>query len=90
MRGLPALLLWLGCVLALAGCGLGAGSTPGAVRLTVTRDFGDRVLHDTPHPRISGQDTVMSLLLRNYKVDSRSKHRCASEMPGGRYYAGRW
>ena len=26
--------------LALAGCGLGAGHTPGAVQLEVTRDFG--------------------------------------------------
>ncbi len=71
MRGVPALVLGLGCMLAVAGCGLGAGSTPGAVRLTVTRDFGDRVLHVTPRPQISGQDTVMSLLLRNYKVDTR-------------------
>ncbi len=68
---LGTLLLGLGCVLALGGCGLGAGSTPGSVRLTVTRDFGAQVLHSAPHPRISGQDTVMSLLLRNFSVHTR-------------------
>jgi len=71
MRPLPALLLGLSCVLALGGCGLGAGSTPGSVRMTVTRDFGAQALHLAPHPKISGQDTVMSLLLRNYKVHTR-------------------
>jgi hypothetical protein len=67
----PALLLGLGLVLALGGCGLGAGSTPGGVRLSVTRDFGARALHVAQHPSISGQDTVMSLLLRNYRVHTR-------------------
>ncbi len=76
MRIAPALPA-LACVLALAsvpvltGCGLGAGSTPGAVRLIVTRDFGEHVLHLAAHPRISGQETVMSLLLRNYSVNTR-------------------
>jgi hypothetical protein len=71
VRSLPALLLGLGCLLALGGCGLGAGSTPGAVRLTVTRDFGAQVLHASAHPKISGQVTVMSLLLRNYPLSTR-------------------
>jgi hypothetical protein len=70
VRTAPALLA-LACLLALAGCGLGAGSTPGGVRLTVTRDFGTRVLHVATHPKISGQETVMSLLLRNYSVHTR-------------------
>jgi hypothetical protein len=68
---LPALALLAVLACALAGCGLGAGSTPSAVRLTVTRDFGTRVLHASVHPNISGQDTVMSLLLRNYHVSTR-------------------
>ena len=71
MRTGPAALVALACLLALAGCGLGAGATPGGVRLTVTRDFGTRVLHETAHPKISGQDTIMSLLLRNFSVQSR-------------------
>jgi Domain of unknown function (DUF4430) len=63
--------LALACALALAACGLGAGSTPGAVQLLVTRDFGAQVLHAAPHPKISGEETVMSLLLRNYSITTR-------------------
>jgi hypothetical protein len=59
------------CLLVLAGCGLGAGPAPKAVQLLVTRDFGAHVLHATPNPRTSGQETVMSLLLRNYTVTTR-------------------
>jgi hypothetical protein len=58
------------CLLVLAGCGIGAGPAPKAVRLIVTRDFGAHVLHATPNPHISGQETVMSLLLRNYSVST--------------------
>jgi hypothetical protein len=64
-----ALLGALAC--ALAGCGLGAGATPGGVRLTITRDFGTRVIHASAHPKLSGQETIMSLLLRNYSVQTR-------------------
>ena len=71
MRALTAQLLALGCLLALTGCGLGAGRAPTAVRLLVTSDFGERVLHDTPRPKTAGQETVMSLLLRNYPVGTR-------------------
>jgi Domain of unknown function (DUF4430) len=59
------------CLLALAGCGIGAGPAPKAVQLLVTRDFGAHVLHTTPDPRIAGQETVMSLLLRNFSVSTR-------------------
>jgi hypothetical protein len=55
----------------LAGCGLGAGATPGAVTLTVTREFGGRVVADRHPLKVHGQETVMSLLLRNYKVGTR-------------------
>ena len=71
VRGGSASLLALACAMALCGCGLGAGRTPGAVRLTVTSGFGAEVLHAAPHPKISGQDTVLSLLLRNYSVRTR-------------------
>jgi len=71
LRAFAAPLIALGCLLILAGCGLGAGPAPTAVRLLVTRDFGERVLHDTPQPKVSGQETVMSMLLRNYAVSTR-------------------
>lgn len=54
-----------------AGCGLGAGAAPSAVQLTVTRDFGARVLGPRGAPRVQGQETVMSLLLRNDAVTTR-------------------
>lgn len=66
-----AALLALGAVIALAGCGLGAGAAPSAVRLLVTRDFGSRVLAEQPQPKLAGEETVMSLLLRNETVSTR-------------------
>ena len=71
MRGPLAALCAVVGLLVLAGCGLGAGAAPTAVQLLVTRDFGAHVLHTTPDPRISGQETVMSLMLRNYSVSTR-------------------
>jgi hypothetical protein len=58
-------------VLALAGCGLGAGPAPTAVQLLVTREFGARQLARSAPLKVSGQETVMSLLMRNYPVDTR-------------------
>jgi Domain of unknown function (DUF4430) len=52
----------------MGGCGLGAGETPTGVRLDITRDFGAQVLRSLPAPRVHGQETVMSLLLRNTAV----------------------
>lgn len=54
-----------------AGCGLGAGPAPSAVQLLVTRDFGSRVLQRADSPRVRGQETVMSLLMRNDPVATR-------------------
>ncbi len=58
-------------LLALAGCGLGAGATPSAIKLTVTEDFGAHVVRSFSAPRVNGQETVMSLLTRNAKVATR-------------------
>jgi hypothetical protein len=56
---------------ALAGCGLGAGSPPSGIRLTVTEDFGLRRLRSFSAPKAVGQETVMSLLMRNATVTTR-------------------
>lgn len=53
------------------GCGLGAGPTPTAVELTVTRDFGAGVIHHSGPLKVHGQESVMSLLMRNYPVSTR-------------------
>lgn len=71
MRALCARLGVVGAAVALAGCGLGAGVTPHGVQLLVTRDFGARTLHLAKAPKVSGQETVMSLLLRNYPITTR-------------------
>ena len=56
---------------ALAGCGLGAGPAPSAITLTVTRDFGAQPVRSWSAPRVRGQETVMSLLMRNATVTTR-------------------
>lgn len=58
-------------VVALAGCGLGAGRAPSAITLTVTRDFGAQAVRSPSPPRVRGQETVMSLLMRNATVSTR-------------------
>jgi Domain of unknown function (DUF4430) len=57
--------------LALAGCGLGAGSTPTHVALLVTRGFGAQTLVATATPKVVGADTVMRMLQRNASVSTR-------------------
>ena len=54
--------------LALAGCGLGAGTAPEHVALLVTRGFGAGTLIATEAPKIDGADTVIRMLERNAKV----------------------
>ena len=54
-----------------AGCGLGAGAPPTAINLNVTRDFGAHVVHSWGAPQVRGQETVMSLLMRNATVTTR-------------------
>jgi hypothetical protein len=58
-------------VVALSGCGLGAGPAPKAVELLVTRDFGAGVIRRSDDPKLAGQETVMSLLRRNARVSTR-------------------
>jgi Domain of unknown function (DUF4430) len=55
----------------VAGCGLGAGRAPSSVQLLVTRDFGATVVRSWSAPRVGGQETVMSLLMRNANVTTR-------------------
>jgi hypothetical protein len=62
---------WLASALgavALAGCGLGAGTAPTGVRLVVSSDFGARLLPATGPLQVKGQETALSLLERNYRV----------------------
>ncbi len=64
-------LLALTAVGLLAGCGLGAGSAPSGVNLTVSSGFGTSVLRQSSAPHVQGSETVMSLLMRNDPVSTR-------------------
>lgn len=57
--------------LMLASCGLGAGSTPKAIHLTVSEGFGAKPVGVQGPPKVRGQESVMSLLLRNHRVKTR-------------------
>ena len=70
MRRAAGILVVLASLLA-AGCGVGAGETPDEVRLTVTDAFGARTLLEKPSPAVGGEDTVMRLLQRNAKVETK-------------------
>ena len=61
-------------LLPFAGCGFGAGEETGDVTLTVTRNFGETVLHegvDAQKESVSESDTVMRILQRSYDVKTR-------------------
>ena len=57
--------------LVAAGCGVGAGETPEEVKLTVTDGFGLRTMVERPTPNVLGEDTVMRVLQRNAKVETK-------------------
>ena len=63
MRRLAGVLVL--AALVAAGCGVGAGETPGETRLVVTDGFGAKTLLEKPDPDPQGEDTVMRLLQRN-------------------------
>ncbi len=76
MSGKTSRVLGVGAAVALlaavlAGCGLGAGPAPSAITLTVTHDFGAHAVRMASPPRVHGQETVMSLLMRNATVTTR-------------------
>jgi hypothetical protein len=66
-------LFGLALVVALAGCGLGAGgsSKGGGVHLTVSRNFGAESIRATGQKKIPAGETVMRLLERKLDVKTR-------------------
>ncbi|MBV9917202.1 MAG: DUF4430 domain-containing protein, partial [Solirubrobacterales bacterium] len=59
--------------LILAGCGLGAGAGTGRqnVSLVVTRGFGTQPLGSATEQRAPGSETVMRMLERSFRVQTR-------------------
>lgn len=66
-----ALLLAAAALAAAAGCGFGAGGGDNTVRLTVSRDFGARVLAERTATKVPASETVMRLLQRDADVSTR-------------------
>lgn len=71
MRRLAGTFVLLSCVAGLTACGLGPGTTPTDTRLTISQDFGAKVLDELDDPAAQGEETVMRLLQRNAKVETR-------------------
>jgi hypothetical protein len=57
--------------LALAGCGLGPGPGTSNVSVTVTREFGTTPLAAISRSHVPGSETVMRLLERSFRVQTR-------------------
>ena len=57
--------------LLLGGCGLGAGSAPRGVSLTITQGFGARLVRLSAAPSTAGRETVLQLLMRQDRVGTR-------------------
>lgn len=68
--------------LGAAGCGPGAGAAPEGTKLVVTRDYGERTLLADDAPRAGGSDTVMRLLQRNARVETRYGGKFVQELDG--------
>ncbi len=61
----------LATIVALGGCGFGPGPGSAQVGLTVTRDFGGRGVGSVAAARASGSETVMRMLERSFRVQTR-------------------
>jgi hypothetical protein len=63
--------LLLGAAVATAGCGVGPGEKVGEVSLTVTRDYGTELVLPEATDEASESDTVMRVLDRQAKIETR-------------------
>jgi hypothetical protein len=80
----------VGCFVALAAlavlvsaCGIGGGTKgSGAAKLTVTRDFGGRMLLQASVPKVPKNETVMRFLQRRARTETRYGGRFVSAIDG--------
>jgi hypothetical protein len=63
-------LIALAVILGCGGCGLGAGTGPTGVTLTITRDFGSRQISAVTRKSVPGSETVMRMLERSDTVST--------------------
>jgi hypothetical protein len=78
-QAIATALLFAGSV---AGCGLGPGHSIGDVELTVTRDYGSKVLLQRGEPDASESETAMRLLDRNADISTRYGGRFVQSIDG--------
>jgi hypothetical protein len=69
----------------LSACSIGPGTAgSGEVGLTVTRDFGARVIKRSTEPKVPGGETVLRLLERSAKIETRYGGRFVNAIDGVR------
>lgn len=64
-------LLLIALAVTLTGCGIGTGAPETSLRLLVTEDFGTVPVDERDTPESTSSDTIMRLLQRNVKVETR-------------------
>jgi hypothetical protein len=67
----PAAAITLLCALGVAACGLGSGPSVGDVQITVTRDYGSKVLLQQGERDAPESETAMRVLDRNADISTR-------------------
>lgn len=72
----------LACVAAAAGCGVGSGGAGGGAELTVTRDYGARVLLRAGEESVPESETVIRLLERKAEIETRYGGRFVQSIDG--------
>lgn len=71
MKLAPAVAILAAAVVAVSGCGLGAGSQEGSVQLLVTRDYGREVLADRKIEDLTESETAMRVLDDSVDIETR-------------------
>ncbi|HEX4106561.1 MAG TPA: DUF4430 domain-containing protein [Solirubrobacteraceae bacterium] len=80
-RRVGALAALVGAGLAIAGCGP-PGATPGGLSLTISENFGAKVLQSLARSSYSGRDNVMQLITHNLQIVPRADGREVQAIDG--------
>jgi hypothetical protein len=81
-RGSASIAAAAALALVLGGCGLSGGSRPTRVSVNVTRDFGSAAIGTVVQKSVPGDETVMQLLRRSFKVVAAGRGRLVESIDG--------